>query len=125
MARKSQSKSNNRAASSTRSGSRKVHPKRMGIVWGVFVGAMTFAGGVLMLGENWQGIPAVRVAESGAAPGQSPVAPGRWQAIVIHLFGVEVCVVHAAAADVRHLLQQREVRAGEGARQGGVVAGGG
>ena len=56
----------------------------MGIVWGVFVGAMTFAGGVLMLGENWQGIPAVRVAESGAAPGQSPVAPGRWQAIVIH-----------------------------------------
>ncbi|MFN5496326.1 MAG: peptidoglycan recognition family protein [bacterium] len=83
MARKSQSKSNSRSASSAKS-TRKVHPKRTGIVWGVFVGAMTFAGGVLMLGDGWQGIPAVRVTEQSAA--QSPVAiePGRWQAIVIH-----------------------------------------
>jgi hypothetical protein len=83
LARKSQSKSNSRSASNGKS-TRKVHPKRTGIVWGVFVGAMTFAGGVLMLGDGWQGIPAVRVAEQSAA--QSPVAiePGRWQAIVIH-----------------------------------------
>ena len=34
---------------------------------------MTFAGGALMLGEKWQGIPAVRVADSGAAAGQAPI----------------------------------------------------
>jgi hypothetical protein len=84
LARKSQSKSSSRAGSTATSAKRKVHPKRTGIVWGVFIGAMTFAGGALMLGEKWQGIPAVRVADAGPAAGQAPIEPGRWQAIVIH-----------------------------------------
>jgi N-acetyl-anhydromuramyl-L-alanine amidase AmpD len=83
LARKSQSKSNSRSGS-TQATKRKVHPKRTGIVWGVFVGAMTFAGGVLMLGDGWKGIPAVRVTEAQAPRAQAPVEPGRWQAIVIH-----------------------------------------
>jgi len=61
-----------------------VHPKRTGIVWGVFVGAMTFAGGVLMLGEGWQGIPAVRVTARNAPQPRVTIEPSRWQAIVIH-----------------------------------------
>jgi len=88
LARKSQTKlnsrSNSRSASSGKSGTRKAHPKRTGIVWGVFVGAMTFAGGVLMLGDGWQGIPAVRVTERSNAQSPVEIQPGRWQAIVIH-----------------------------------------
>jgi len=85
LARKSQTKSNSRSASpAAKSGRRKVHPKRTGIVWGVFVGAMTFAGGALMLGDGWRGIPAVRVAETSAPRAQVQIEPGRWQAIVIH-----------------------------------------
>jgi hypothetical protein len=78
------SRSNSRSASSGKSGTRKAHPKRTGIVWGVFVGAMTFAGGVLMLGDGWQGIPAVRVTERSNAQSPVEIQPGRWQAIVIH-----------------------------------------
>lgn len=84
MARKSQTKSNTRSASNGKSATRKVHPKRTGIVWGVFVGAMTFAGGVLMLGDGWQGIPAVRVTERSSPQAPVTIQPGRWQAIVIH-----------------------------------------
>jgi hypothetical protein len=83
LARKPQTKSNSRSASNGKP-ARKVHPKRTGIVWGVFVGAMTFAGGVLMLGDGWQGIPAVRVTEQSSAQSPVTIQPGRWQAIVIH-----------------------------------------
>lgn len=84
MARKPQSKSNSRTASSGQPGKRKIHPKRTGIVWGVFVGAMTFAAGVLMLGDGWKGIPAVRVTAVDAPQAPVEIQPGRWQAIVIH-----------------------------------------
>jgi hypothetical protein len=84
LARKPSTKSNSRSASSPgKSGKkRKVHPKRTGIVWTVFVGAMTFAGGALVLADGWKGGnatgPLVNIAER-AAP--------RWTQIVIHESG--------------------------------------
>jgi hypothetical protein len=89
LARKPSSSSNSRSASTkststTKSTSkkRKVHPKRTGIVWTVFVGAMTFAGGALVLSDGWKGGqatgPLVNIAER-AAP--------RWRQIVIHESG--------------------------------------
>lgn len=87
MARKPQSKSSQRSAPKSQSRKRKVHPKRTGIVWGVFVGAMTFAGGALMLGDGWQGMPAVSIASRNMTSAQAPIENGRWQAIVIHHSG--------------------------------------
>jgi len=75
-------------SSSSRSSSKKrnIHPKRTGIVWGGFLATMTLAGGALLVGDNWQALPAVKVAQADSARGsaQVEVAPGRWQAIVIH-----------------------------------------
>jgi len=102
LARKPQSKSSPRSASKNQSRARKVHPKRTGIVWGVFVGAMTFAGGALMLGDGWQGMPAVSIASRNIASVQAPIESGRWQAIVIHHSGTaagtagEIARQHAA-----------------------------
>lgn len=84
MARKSQTKSNSKSASGSSAKKRQVHPKRTGIVWGVFLGAMTLAGGALVLNDGWRGVPAVALAETGAAPRSAQAQPGRWQAIVIH-----------------------------------------
>lgn len=83
MARKPSSTSNARSTSNkSTTKKRKVHPKRTGIVWTVFVGAMTFAGGALVLSDGWKGGqatgPLVNIAER-AAP--------RWRQIVIHESG--------------------------------------
>jgi len=84
LARKPSTKSNGRSASSPpKSGKkRRVHPKRTGIVWTVFVGAMTFAGGALVLADGWRGGaaagPMVNITER-----ETP----RWTQIVIHESG--------------------------------------
>lgn len=84
MARKSQAKSSGKSSSGNSAKKRQVHPKRTGIVWGVFLGAMTLAGGALVVGDGWRGVPAVALAETGSAPRAAQAQPGRWQAIVIH-----------------------------------------
>lgn len=87
LARKSPQTSNGRSASkNSGSGKRKVHPKRTGIVWSVFLGAMTFAGGALLLGDDWRVLPAVNVATAESGRATMP-ASGRWQAIVVHHSG--------------------------------------
>ncbi|MFM7052303.1 MAG: peptidoglycan recognition family protein [Planctomycetota bacterium] len=82
MARKPAKSSSSRPASKKR----KIHPKRTGIVWGGFLATMTLAGGALLIGDRWQALPAVKIAPSESPRGGAPVevAPGRWQAIVIH-----------------------------------------
>ena len=80
MARKSPKHSN--SGSHTNTGSRKrraVHPKRTGIVWGVLVGALTLAGGALVLADGWRGMPAVAVAGVSQANTAIPVTSGKWQ----------------------------------------------
>lgn len=85
MARKSPSKTKTASSGSARK--RKSHPKRTGIVWTVFVGAMTLAAGALMLGDGWRSAPFVSLARAEAAESPAPVDAGRWQAIVIHHSG--------------------------------------
>lgn len=100
MARKSPKHSN--SGSHTNTGSRKrraVHPKRTGIVWGVLVGALTLAGGALVLADGWRGMPAVAVAGVSQANTAIPVTSGKWQAIVIHHSG-------SAAGTVSDLARQ-------------------
>ena len=46
------------SSSRPQSRKRKVHPKRTGIVWSIFIGAMTLAGGALMLNDGWKSVPA-------------------------------------------------------------------
>ena len=72
MARKPSSSSNR-----SPSRKRKVHPKRTGIVWSVFIGAMTLAGGVLMLNDDWKSVPAWSLRGSVEMPSQAPIEPGR------------------------------------------------
>jgi len=85
VARKSPTKTSSKSATGSSSKKKSdVHPKRTGIVWGVFLGAMTLAGGALILGDGWQGVPAVALAETGASQRTVQAQPGRWQAIVIH-----------------------------------------
>lgn len=98
MARKSTSKAKNSASSSSRK--RKVHPKRTGIVWSVFVGAMTLAAGALMLGDGWRTAPFVSLARADAATGSGASGlpdDGRWQAIVIHHSGTSAGTVEEIA----------------------------
>lgn len=75
------------SSSRPQSRKRKVHPKRTGIVWSIFIGAMTLAGGALMLNDDWKSVPAWSLRGSVDMPSQAPIEPGRWQAIVIHHSG--------------------------------------
>ncbi len=87
VARKSPTKSSKAASQGSRKRKRTIHPKRTGIVWGVFVGVMTLAGGALVAGEGWRGIPAVKLAGESRPGAPTPIADGRWQAIVVHHTG--------------------------------------
>jgi hypothetical protein len=82
---------------------RKVHPRRTGIVWSVFIGAMTLAGGALMLNDDWKAVPAWSLRGSVEIPNQAPIEPGRWQAIVIHHSGS-----HMGSAEEITRQQQRD-----------------
>ncbi len=77
---------------------RKTHPKRTGIVWSVFIGTMTLAGGALLLndnwkGESWKGVPLVGIATApsptGADAGATAEKPSTsgWTQIVVHESG--------------------------------------
>jgi len=61
--------------------------KRTGIVWVVFIGAMTLACGVLLMSERWTAIPAIGISESGVQQSNIEIQPGRWRSIVIHHSG--------------------------------------
>ncbi len=105
-------KSNARSASSANSvrkssrssahkSSPRTHPKRTGIVWSVFIGTMTLAGGALVLSDNWgadwKGPPLVSIATEPttpitATPDTAPsateaVANGGWSQIIVHESG--------------------------------------
>ena len=82
MARKPSTKS---SGSSSRK--RQVHPKRTGIVWSVFLGAMTLAGGVLLLNDGWTSMPLTALSRAAEPATRVAVPQGRWQAIVIHHSG--------------------------------------
>ena len=82
MARKPSTKS---SGSSSRK--RQVHPKRTGIVWSVFLGAMTLAGGVLLLNDGWTSMPLTALSRAAEPAPRVAVPQGRWQAIVIHHSG--------------------------------------
>jgi len=95
LARKPSTKSNSSA-----SRTRKVHPKRTGIVWVVFIGAMTLACGVLLMSEGWTAIPAIGISETGVQQSSIEIQPGRWRSIVIHHSG-------SYAGTVRDMAQQQ------------------
>jgi hypothetical protein len=95
VARKPSTKSNG----STRR-AREIHPKRTGIVWTVFIGAMTLVCGVLLMSERWTAIPAIGISESGVQQRSIDIEPGRWRAIVIHHSG-------SYAGTVRDMAQQQ------------------
>ena len=82
MARKPSTKS-----SSSTGRKRQTHPKRTGIVWSVFIGAMTLACGVLLMSDRWTAMPAMSLSATVAPPPSVDIKPGRWQAIVIHHSG--------------------------------------
>jgi len=83
LARKPSTKSSGSAGRT-----RKIHPKRTGIVWIVFIGAMTLACGVLMMSERWTAIPAIGISETGVQQSRTEIQPGRWRSIVIHHSGL-------------------------------------
>jgi len=95
LARKPSTKSSGSAVRT-----RKIHPKRTGIVWIVFIGAMTLACGVLMMSERWTAIPAIGISETGVQQSNIEIQPGRWRSIVIHHSG-------SYAGTVRDMAQQQ------------------
>jgi hypothetical protein len=95
LARKPSTKSSGSAGRT-----RKIHPKRTGIVWIVFIGAMTLACGVLMMSERWTAIPAIGISETGVQQSNIEIQPGRWRSIVIHHSG-------SYAGTVRDMAQQQ------------------
>jgi hypothetical protein len=66
---------------------RKVHPKRTGIVWSVFIGAMTLAGGALVMGDGWKGTAMVSVAQAESVAPIQATNEGGWTQIVVHESG--------------------------------------
>ena len=124
MARKPSTKS---SSSTTRK--RKAHPKRTGIVWSVFIGAMTLAGGVLMLNDGWKAIPAAGLTGVIAPPPKMTLQPGRWSSIVIHHSGS-----HTGSAESISRQQSRDwgfpsmgyhfvIGNGNGEHDGAIIAG--
>jgi hypothetical protein len=55
---------------------------------------MTLAGGVLMISDRWTALPAAAFNAPSPAASDVDIAPGRWQAIVIHHSGA-----HTGSAD--------------------------
>ncbi len=98
MARKPATKS-----STSSSRSRQLHPQRTGIVWSVFIGAMTLAGAALLASDGFKALPATSLAETSSPMPSVEVSPNRWQAIVIHHSGS-----HTGSAEVIARQQARD-----------------
>ena len=88
MARKPATKSSSASSSRKSVGSRDLHPQRTGIVWSIFIGAMTLSCAALLSSDGFKSVPLTTLTETVVVPApRVEIEPGRWQAIVIHHSG--------------------------------------
>lgn len=141
MPRIGSTKSNTRSTSGAapkRRSSAKIHPKRTGIVWSVFIGTMTLAGGALVLSDNWgadwKAPPLVGIATAptngSSAPATTTTAPtvNGWTQIIVHESGslvgsLDDLTRQHAAAGLPSLGYHFVVGNGNGELNGAVLSG--